>query len=420
MADALVGTGKWDAGIWPALMRAWSRELDETKHRQVFDRLDKTELYANHARSVADALYALVKDGGVTYAAGLLEGANQLAIDLWGSIDEDEPLSGVDDWLLQAINHPAGVVTQYWVASLALWRKQQDPRPRSLGDEYSAAFSGIVEDKTLNGRLGKAVLASQLGFILAADENWATENLIPLFDFASEDDRRAVWDGFTYCNLNPQVADALEDSFLRAVSTMGTLFPDQDGTRKRFVELYTLMVTYAVDDPINTWIPRFLKNGDIDDKCQFAWQIGHILKSMEDKRQQEWWGRWLKRYWENRLLGVPVLLDNLEIQAMLGWLPSFKSVFPQAVNLVIRMSPTQLTHNSVVYDISQGEGELQSKYPEATAKLLVHLADFESPQGAWHFGKKLTEGLLQFDLPHDLKKKLKELFARRGWGTGDA
>ena len=420
LADALVGTGKWDAGIWPALMRAWSRELDETKHRQVFDRLDKTELYANHARSVADALYALVKDGGVTYAAGLLEGANQLAIDLWGSIDEDEPLSGVDDWLLQAINHPAGVVTQYWVASLALWRKQQDPRPRSLGDEYSAAFSGIVEDKTLNGRLGKAVLASQLGFILAADENWATENLIPLFDFASEDDRRAVWDGFTYCNLNPQVADALEDSFLRAVSTMGTLFPDQDGTRKRFVELYTLMVTYAVDDPINTWIPRFLKNGDIDDKCQFAWQIGHILKSMEDKRQQEWWGRWLKRYWENRLLGVPVLLDNLEIQAMLGWLPSFKSVFPQAVNLVIRMSPTQLTHNSVVYDISQGEGELQSKYPEATAKLLVHLADFESPQGAWHFGKKLTEGLLQFDLPHDLKKKLKELFARRGWGTGDA
>ena len=420
LADMLAGSGNWDSDLWPALMRAWSRELDETKHRQVFDRLAKTELYANHARSVADALYALVKDGGVTYAAGLLEGANQLAIDLWGSIDEDEPLSGVDDWLFQAINHPAGVVTQFWVASLALWRKQQDPRPRSLGDEYSAAFSGIIQDKTLNGRLGEAVLTSQLGFILAADENWATENLIPLFDSASEDERRAVWDGFTYCNLNPQVADALEDSFLRAVSTMGTLFPNQDRTRERFVELYTLMVAYAVEAPLDSWIPKFLENADSDDRWHFAWEISNTLKMMEDEGQREWWERWLKLYWENRLQRFPAPLENREIQAMLEWLPYFKRLFPEAVKLAIRMPQTPLEHNSVVYDINQGEGMLWSKYPVATARLLVHLADFESPQGAWHYGKRLVERLLKFELPDDVRKKLQEIPAKLGWAGSDA
>ncbi len=56
LADVLAESGNWDTDLWPHLMSAWSRELGEEKHRRVLDLLTRNELYAEHARSVADAL----------------------------------------------------------------------------------------------------------------------------------------------------------------------------------------------------------------------------------------------------------------------------------------------------------------------------------------------------------------------------
>ena len=128
LANAVAESGHWDADLWPSLMRAWSRELDASKHRKVLDRLGKAELYPKHVGSVTAVLYALVRDGGLPYAADLLPAANQIAASLWDCLDQNEPLLDRDDWLMQAINHPAGNLMQFWLESLALWRKQQDPR----------------------------------------------------------------------------------------------------------------------------------------------------------------------------------------------------------------------------------------------------------------------------------------------------
>ena len=136
LADALAELGNWDTDLWRYLMSAWSRELDEPKHREVLDRLRMIELYPKHARSVADALRALVKQGGLPYAPNLLDEANQIATAVWDSLDRTEPLYETDNWLAKAVNHPAGSITDFWLESLSLWGKQQDPRPDTLGDEY--------------------------------------------------------------------------------------------------------------------------------------------------------------------------------------------------------------------------------------------------------------------------------------------
>ena len=65
LANALAGAGEWDADLWSGLIRAWSgMDLDEDKHGEVLNRLDKVELYPKHAREIADALQALVENGG--------------------------------------------------------------------------------------------------------------------------------------------------------------------------------------------------------------------------------------------------------------------------------------------------------------------------------------------------------------------
>ena len=411
LADALAESSHWDAGLWLSLTSAWSRELNEDNHRMVLARLSKTELYAEFAQPVAAALYAIVKGGGLPYATNLLAEANDIALALWDSLDVGMSPLEDHDWLTRAINHPAGILTQYWLASLGLWLKQQDPRPESLDGEYSAALFKIMQDKTRVGTFGKAILANELGFILAADEHWTMQHLIPLFGDVEHDDCRAVWDGFLYGSLNPQVASALEGAFLKAVSCMGKLFPDQLGdSRHQFTTFYALMVAYFIDEPFNLWIPSFFANAEVEDRRRFAWAIGSALGDIKDGGKLEWWERWLKKYWENRLQGIPTPLNAVEIESMLEWLPNFGELFPEAVEFATRTPNTPLERDLVIWGIS--ESDLPSRYPEATARLLVHLGNSESPPWMWHDGKGLIETLLQLNLPEDHKAKLKELLVK--------
>ena len=413
LADALAESAHWDSDLWPSLLRVWSRELDEHKHRAVLDRLGNQELYSRHTRSVVDLIYELAKNGGMPYAARLLPEANRLAVALWDCLDENERLFEGDDWLIKAINHPAGRLTEFWVHSLSLWRQGQDPKPDTLGDEYSPVFSAIIEDKTVAGKLAKAILAQYLGFILAVDEDWAKSHLLPLFGSPESDGYRPAWHGLLYGTLRPQVVNVLEDAVVEAVSRMADLLPGQ--LRSRFVDLYTLMAIHFVDDPLDSWIPKFFAHASEGDKRELASNIGHRLRSMDNAKQQDWWKRWLRQYWMSRVQGIPASLAGAEIPEMLSWAPHLKSLFPEAVECAIKMPTTPSEGSPHIYHMiirEIVEGDLWSNYPEATVKLLLHIADCEPPQWVWHDGDKLIEKLQGLDLPEELDTQLQELAVR--------
>ena len=412
LADALDEVGAWDADLWQPLLQAWSRELGVKRHAKVLGRLSKAKLYSRHPRSVADTILALVKDGGLPYATELLTEANELAASLWDGLDRSQQAQRDRDWLSLAINHPAGVVAEYWLQSLSLWQKQQDIRPDCLGVEYKLALTEIVRDTTSVGRLGKAVIARRLSFILAADEDWTRQCLVPLFESKVVYDRQAVWDGFLYGPLNPQVADSMKDAFLTGVSSMQGLFPGESDVRQQFVKFYAAMVTYFVDSPLDVWIPRFFESAESEDKRRFALALGRNLHNMDNGRQREWWERWLKRYWESRLHGIPVPLDSNEVEAMLDWLPYLDTLFPEAVAVATQVPQTPLVRNPIIREIKGGD--LWKNYPEATANLLIHVAGSESPGWAWNDGRELIDNLLQLSLPDDLRAKLEEVPARLG------
>lgn len=410
LADALAG--KWDADLWSGLIRAWSEmELDEGRHREVLRWLGRAELYPEHDRAIADALYALVKNDGKPYTLNLLSQANEIASALWRHLDRAELPEERDDWLQLAINRPAGVLAEFWLGSLSLWRRQQDPVPRALSDEYRRTLSDIVQDQTLPGRLGRSVLASQLAFLLASDEAWTRENLLPLFDPDNGvADFQAAWDGFlAWGHLNPAVAELLEAAFLKAIRRIES---DLARRRDRFIEYYTAMLGYFVADPLNTWIPELFRHGSVEAQRLFASNVEHHLRGMDEAQQQEWWQRWLMPYWKNRLQGVPAVLHPEEIECMLGWLPYLGAVFPEAVELAVRMPKTPLQHSSVIYELR--ESELLRRHPEAAAQMLIFLGASGSPGYIWHGGRELIDKLLQTGLPSVLEAGLKELVAKLG------
>lgn len=412
LADALAGAGEWDADLWSGLIRAWSgMELDEDKHRTVFNRLGRVELYAKHAREIAATIEALVENDGKPYALNLLPQANGIAASLWRHLDRDVLLEDVG-WLNMVINHPAGVLAQFWLGSLSLWRRHQDPSPKVLSGEYRTALSGIVQDQTVPGRLGRSVLAGQFAFLLAADEKWTKANLVPLFGNRDKiNDFQAVWDGFlTWGRLNPTVAENLQDGFLEAVQQIDSALANR---RNDFVRYYLTMLGYFVADPLATWVPKLLGHGGSEARRHFAFELGSHLRSMEETQQREWWGRWLNRYWENRLQGVPAPLEPGEIRTMLGWLPALTAVFPEAVALAIRMPQVRLQHGDVIHELSESDSVVR-KHPQEVAKLLIYLGKSDSPRYVWYKGTELVEKLLQSDLPEALKQGLKELKARKG------
>ena len=425
LANVLGKTEKWDADLWSTLIHAWSRmELDENRYSKVLSWLGKTDLYPKHNRGIAEVLYALVKNDGPSYALDLLPQANEIAAALWYHLDQPEPIEEIDDWLRLAIDYPAWDLANFWLSGFSLWRQHQDPRPTLLSEEYRATLSGIVEDRSLSGKFGRAVLTSDFTFLLAVDEAWTREYLLPLFD-PDSDDFQAAWDSFlTGGRLNPAVAEIMADPFFKAVERINS---DLFNQRDRFIKYYIYMFDYLDENPLDRWIPKFFQYASQEQpseteepmlfprnaqetKDYFAAEVGRRLQHMAEAEQQELWQRWLKRYWENRLYGVPAALEIGEIAHMLSWLPYLTVVFPEAVDLAVQMPQRSLQNCWVIDEFRiNDENDLWQRYPEATAKLLIYLWECDLPSSSWYSARDLIDQLILLDISPGHRQGLQEI-----------
>ena len=318
------------------------------------------------------------------------------------------------DWLTKAINHPSGKLAEFWLWSISLWRSVQETPPQSLSGEYLSALNGIMQDNGTTGKLGRAILAGRLHFMLHVDEGWSVDNLVPLFD-ADHEDFRPAWDGFlTWGRITPQVADNLGEAFLNAVQRA-----KREPAWKmygRFLAYYTEMLVWSASGPVDEWITTLLSDSDGEVRRLFAERMGFILRSLSEEEQKEMWSTWLRGYWENRLQGVPCPLDDEEIAQMLEWVIHLTGVFPEAVSLAARMRKVPLERLMLLHLI--GEGGLTDKHPYDLAKFLINLGQYDTQPWFWHGTKETVDKLLAKGLPQDIDAGLRELLAKNGQCMG--
>ena len=426
LADALGRAERWEVYLWSALIYAWSTmKLSEDRYRKVFYWLGRTELYPKHNREIAEALYALVKPGGPSYALNLLPQANEIAAALWHHLDQIELIEEREDWLRLAIDYPAWDLANFWLSGFSLWRQHQEPRPTVLSEEYRLALLDIVGDRSLSGKLGRTILTSEFAFLLAVDEAWTQEYILPLFGLDNED-FQAAWDGFlTRGRLNPIVAEVMESLFFKAVERInGELFNQRD----QFIKYYIYMFEYLDENPLDRWIPKFFQYASQERPSEteepmlfppnvqktkdcFAVEVGRRLQHMDKVEQQQWWQRWLKRYWENRLQGVPSgELEVGEVAQMLNWLPHLTSLFPQAVDLAVRMPKGSLQNCWVIDEFSiNHENDVWQRHPESVAKLLIYLWECDLPRSSWYSARDLINQLLLLNISQESRQGLYEI-----------
>ena len=103
-----------------------------------------------------------------------------------------------------------------------------------------------------------------------------------------------------------------------------------------FLSFSNMLVKDATfgNHPRTCFLPRDVQGT----KNYFASEVGLRLQEMDEAIQQEWWQRWLKRYWKNRLQGsAGWQVESGEVAHMLNWLPHLSTVFPEAVDLAVQM-----------------------------------------------------------------------------------
>ena len=213
---------------------------------------------------------------------------NAIALTLWTTFERSETeATEPRDWLQQAINRPARRLAEFWLESLSLWRKQHiEDISGQMREEYKQALTVIVSDDSITGGLGRTILTSRLGFLLASDEQWTTKHLVPLFSDDNDTRFQQAWDGFLTCGrLTPQIEAILTPVFLSALPRLDSVLMAR---RDRFVQYYTTSAG-------------------------------------------------------------PIPLEHVEVPCMLDWLPHLPATFPEAVMLAVRMPKARFEYSHLTY-----------------------------------------------------------------------
>ena len=415
LADAMVASQAWTSNLWEPIIRAWATaEFDRDSMKNVLSHISIRELHHRYAQQIADVLCQMIQGIARTDETELIFEICVIAIALrpHAAVDKVPQLhltSGDTPqyvrWLGEAINHAFGKLALFWTLSVELWQRRQENYQESLNVEFRKELDAIITMEGVAGKFGRTVLASNFHFFLAVDEDWAYLHLLPLFDNEHED-FLCAWDGFlTWGRLTPPVAERMKSKFIGAVARVIQEFEDQK--RERFAEYYVRAMTWLIKGADDEWISKFLKHADKPTKNQFARQIGHHLRNLDEPQQREWWNVWVKNYWSNRLLGINGQLAEGEIAPMLSWVVYLPSVFRDAVNLAVQLTVTSGSLSLLFFNLD--DSSIVERHPVELAKFLVSLYKFDVDRSVWLAASDVVEALLSKDLPSDLERHLREI-----------
>lgn len=413
LAAAMAQAGEWDTPIWRGVMEGWQKaQPDPTELAGIIAAMSETELYEWHSAEMAYTLLRLQESNRATYTDATLDAANRIARQLWQYIPTDDRRETPNDWTIRALNHIAGHLAQFWVYSIARHNELQESPPAGFSSVHTDALSEMMADAEMPGKLARVILARFLPYLTGVDEVWVKRNLIPLLA-PSHAEFESAWHGLLHCGrIYPRTAELLSNAFLAAIEPVGNSF---DGRMlQQFMNKYTVLLAWFVDSPNDRWITKVFTATNMKVRQLFAEQIGFILRASDESGRKEMWDTWLQGYWQNRLQGIPALLDDAEIERMLIWTCLLDAFYSDAVKLAVQMQPVRLRHSGLILR-NFADSELLANHPEAVAEFIVYLSKANRENVLmWHGTRNLIEQLLQSDLSAETAAELKETAALIG------
>jgi hypothetical protein len=136
------------------------------------------------------------------------------------------------------------------------------------------------------------------------------------------------------------------------------------------------IAVYALVHPLEEgWLARFLSATTAEVRTAWASQMRMLIRNLNNDAKAHLWTRWLKKYWDARLTGLPLPLDNHESAEMFKWALEMGPVLPEIVDMICQSPYPYLGHSMAYYPIANSD--LLTQHPSAALKLLAFLASGE-------------------------------------------
>lgn len=314
----------WPNDRWQDALQAWS---EEKLHRRSWLYMAPVlsnasdDMLRNLAHYVSWWLQAVSKTFEEHEAHFFALARRLLTLDHPDGVDTDEPV-------MRAINHPVGHVTE---ALLRWWYRRPLEDRQGLPQEIKPVFIELCNTGIGKFQHGRVLLATHVITLFRVDRDWATQHLLPLFDWQrSEAEARAVWEGFLWSpRLYRPLMEALKPAFLDTAQHYAIL-----GEHR---EQYASLLTFAALDPGDTFTiaelagaTRALPPAGLHDAAQ---TLVRALEGAGDQRTDYWTNRvtpYLHAIW-------PKTRDNISpaIAESLGRLCiAAQETFPEALALL--------------------------------------------------------------------------------------
>lgn len=279
---ALVKEGVWPTDRWREALQAWSEEK----------LLKRSWRYMAPVLAEAPDQVLLDLVHGVSWwlqsIAKTFEAQERRFFTLAGRILEidhqDDANSG--DPVMRAINHPVGFVTE---ALLRWWYRRSLKDGQGLPKEIKPIFTELCDVRNEKYRHGRVVLAAHVIALFRVDGQWATQSLLPLFDwqhFAAE--ASAVWEGFLWSpRLYRHLMEVLKPAFLDTAHHYAVLGEHRSQ--------YASLLTFAALDPGDTFTVAELAGATHalppDGLHETAQTLVRALEGAGDQRTDYWTNR---------------------------------------------------------------------------------------------------------------------------------
>lgn len=329
-------------------------EVDDRLRRSIIAGWSEAQLQDNLAEQVVDAIrtwdVTVIRSEAITMLInGGQEGhpttwygrsnARRLAAELWP--DRPIPTPASTSPLNQAINHPAGRLAQFWTSVVQHeWNANREDWT-GLTTDLMEQLSVLVDDGSINGDMARTVLGANLHFFFAADREWTTAQLLPLFDWADHpNDAPYLWGGFLVWGrfTEEMLESGLLDFYLQTCKHRKALVGDD--LRRQLTKHLADMALFTTSSPM-TWLAEFVVASDESSRIDWSRAIARRLREMSPDEQATQWLRWIKEYWTSRAKSLPLPLTLEESSSMAEWVLVLPSHRAEAVAL-LAMSPAPL------------------------------------------------------------------------------
>ncbi|MGW4339245.1 SIR2 family protein [Rhodococcus koreensis] len=366
--------GERGSEIRTAILRGLTRaEIPEPVWEAVLAAIDAMQVEDTNTRPVADLLLSGVRADSGQIPARLLKQAETIAAKMWRDHADGFTHSSNGSHFTLAINSWPGKIAEFWIRLVSrAWSEVGPTHWKGIPGDVRETLAEMTGHDLAAHDMTRAIIASELYFLFNADEEFAVEYVLPLFDsnvHAAEAPH--AWDAYLG---QPRVNERLlERGFAEHLTHTRSASSLSD--RAQYLHLVaTVFSRSATTDPFRrTFLDNLVSEGS--HVVEFSRQVTHVLRDStgDDTGDEtgEVWDRWLAEHVERRIAGLPNVPSLEELTAIAQWAPYAGPRFPDIV-LKLRQRPFGFSGPTTLPKDLARLG-MVADYPDTAFDLVMHL-----------------------------------------------